>query len=636
MVQLSHRLKTLFPLLQWVPTYNIKRDLKFDLIAGVTVAMMIVPQEISLANVMAVPAQYGLYTAAVTPLLYTIFGTSRVLSVANGSEVSLMVGTYLQTIPDMKERVAVGILISFLVGCINFALGCLQLGVVADFFSRPVMGGFLSAGGILIMVAQFPTWLQLSLPTHAYPLQTIYEIFHNFNKINWISCTIGVLSMLVLSFFKYAKKHLVEAPKLAELLDGPSITQPVTTPREQWGFSLNEGDYATMEEDHANPTEKNRLGKMPSMQAGKTKAVLLFLLRTLLDLGPLVICFFGILAGYLIGEKRVKVTGHVPQGMPDIVLPWYGYSDNLIKTDSFGHIFLQAATMALVVYSTSVAIAKRLAVRGNYDIHSNQELLGLGFASAVGAFFQVMPPTGGMSRTAVNVQSAKTQLASFITVSLVILVLLFLTDALYYLPKASLASIIIVAGFWLIEIDEAKWLFKAKRDEFYVWMLSFVLTVGLGILPGLFGSIACSLLAVMIKTKRPVVCLLGLNADGHYVDTSVHPEAVMPNDALVVRVEGSLYFGNAEFLSQYIMTQLVLHAGRRLVVLDTTFLHDIDATSIQTFEILEERLTHLDATVSFANARGQAASILSTSGLCKIEPSQSLDQVLLALRRDNS
>ncbi|EQC34045.1 hypothetical protein SDRG_08259 [Saprolegnia diclina VS20] len=634
----QHRLKKLFPLLQWVPSYNIQRDLKFDVIAGVTVAMMIVPQEISLANVMAVPAQYGLYTAALTPVLYTIFGTSRVLSVANGSEVSLMVGTYLQTIPNMKERVAVGILISFLVGCINFALGCLRLGVVADFFSRPVMGGFLSAGGILIMVAQFPTWLQLSLPTHAYPLQTIYEIFHNFNKINWISFTIGVLSMIVLAFFKYAKKHLVEAPKLTELLDGPSSTHPVATPREQWGFSLNEGDYATMEEDHDKPAEKGLLRKTTALQegSGKTKAVFLFLLRTLLDLGPLVICFFGILAGYLIGEKRVKVTGHVPQGMPSVVLPWYGYSDGLIKTDSFGSILLQAATMALVVYSTSVAIAKRLAVRGNYDIDSNQELLALGFASGVGAFFQVMPPTGGMSRTAVNVQSAKTQLASFITVTLVILVLLFLTDALYYLPKASLASIIIVAGFWLIEVDEAKWLFKAKRDEFYVWMVSFVLTVGLGILPGLFGSIGCSLLAVMIKTKRPVVCLLGLNADGHYVDTSVHPEAVMPNDTLIVRVEGSLYFGNAEFLSQYIMTQLVLHAGRRLVVLDTTFLHDIDATSIQTFEILEERLTHLDATVSFANARGQAASILSTSGLCKIEPSQSLDQVLLALRRDNS
>ncbi|OQR99304.1 Sulfate Permease (SulP) Family [Achlya hypogyna] len=621
---LLRRLKKLIPLLDWVPKYDVRRDLKFDVIAGITVAMMIVPQEISLANVMAVPAQYGLYTAALTPVLYTIFGTSRVLSVANGSEVSLMVGTYLQTMSDTKERVAVGILLSFLVGAINFILGCLQLGIVADFFSRPVMGGFLSAGGILIMVAQFPTWLQLTLPTHSYPLQTIYEIFHNFNKINWISFSIGLGSIIVLSLFKYAKTHCVEAPKLAELLDD---APPVTTPREQWGFSLNEGDYATMEEDKAE-------AKPPAPTASKSKGVLKFILRTLLDLGPLFICFVGILVGYLVGEKRVKVTGHVPRGLPNAVLPWYGLTSDVIKSESFGDIFLHAATIALVVYATSVAIAKRLAVRGHYDINPNQELLALGFASAAGAFFQVMPPTGGMSRTAVNVQSARTQLASFITVTLVILVLLFLTNALYYLPKASLASIIIVAGYWLIEIDEAKWLYRAKRDEFYVWILSFVLTVGFGILPGLFSSIGCSLLAVMIKTKRPVVTLLGLGDAGHFVDRSVHPAAVVPADALVVRVEGSLYFGNSEFLAQYIAAQLLEHPGRAFVVIDTTYLHDVDATAIQTFEILVERLTHLRVTLAFANARGQVASILAVSGLCKIDATQSLDQVLLALRRE--
>ncbi|OQR90325.1 Sulfate Permease (SulP) Family [Thraustotheca clavata] len=614
-------LKRYLPWLEWVPNYNIKRDLKFDLIAGITVAMMIIPQEISLSNVMAVPPQYGLYTAAMTPVLYIVFGTSRVLSVANGSEISLMVGTYLQTISDINERIAVGILLSFIVGIINFAMGCLRLGVVADFLSRPVMGGFLSGGGILIMVAQFPTWVQITLPTYSYPLQTIYEIFNHFSKINWVSFTVGLISIIVLSFFKYAKGRFTSTPNLTEFLDGPAPT----TPREQWGFSLNENDYANMEEEIT--TKK-------TLQPNKSKRIFQFLLRTLFDLGPLVICLIGIMAGILIGEKRIKVTGHVPQGMPDPLIPWYGFAHHIIKTVSFSDILIQAVSIAIVVYSTSVAIAKRLAVRGNYDINANQELLALGFASIIGSFFQIMVPTGAMSRTAVNAQSAKTQFASFITVSIVILVLCCFTNALYFLPKASLAAIIIVAGYWLIEFEEAKWLYRAKRDEFYVWIFSFIITVAFGILPGLFGSIGCSILALMIKTKKPGVYLLALNEAGHFVDHGMHSNTVIPNDILAVRVEGSLYFGNSEFLSQYLLSQLFEFPGRSYIVLDMKYLHDIDATTIQVFEILEERLTHHNVELAFANARSIVSEVLNASGLVKAKPhpEKSLEQVFELLR----
>ncbi|EQC34046.1 hypothetical protein SDRG_08260 [Saprolegnia diclina VS20] len=615
-----------FPLLEWVPAYDVQRDLKFDLIAGVTVAMMIVPQEISLANVMNVPPQYGLYTAAMTPALYTIFGTSRVLSVANGAEVSLMVGTYLQTIPTAAERIAVGIFLSFLIGAINIVLGCLQLGVIADFFSRPVMGGFLSGGGVLIMISQLPTWFQLKLPTSSYPLETLYRVCTHLGDANGISFGIGLVSIIVLSLFKYAKAHWVEAPKLNELLESPRAFQPLhesaapLASHRTWGFSLTDSDFASMEHLPSAPMPSDSGEELPlraassSSSSSKACKVVIFVLKTCLDLGPLFICAFGVLAGYLIGESRVKVTGHVPQGLPSPVLPWYGYTEHIITSVDFSDVALQAATIAVIVYSTSIAMAKRLAVRGNYDIDANQELLGLGFASAIGAFFQVMPPTGGMSRTAVNVQSARTQLASFVTVVLVLFVLLFLTNVLHFLPKASLAAIIIVAGYWLIETHEATWLYTAKRDEFYVWILSFVLTIGLGILPGLFSSIGCSLLAVMIKTKRPNVCLLGETEDGHIVDLSLHNEvaARVPDDAILVRVEGSLYFGNAEFVSQFLLSQVVLHPGRRLVVLDASYLYDVDATALQVLATVAERLGTQGIRFSVAGARGVVASSLET------------------------
>jgi SulP family sulfate permease len=111
-------------------------------------------------------------------------------------------------------------------------------------------------------------------------------------------------------------------------------------------------------------------------------------------------------------------------------------------------------------------MAKRLAIQRGEDIRTDQELLGLGIASVVCGFLRAMPPTGGMSRTAVNMQNAKTQLASIITVGIIILSLYTLTGTLYYLPKSTLSAIIIVAGYSLIEFKEAKWLFRVKRDEF--------------------------------------------------------------------------------------------------------------------------------------------------------------------------
>jgi MFS superfamily sulfate permease-like transporter len=259
-----------------------------------------------------------------------------------------------------------------------------------------------------------------------------------------------------------------------------------------------------------------------------------------------------------------------------------------------------------------------------------------------------------MSRTAVNVQSARTQVASFVTVGLVLLVLLFATDALYYLPKSCLAAIIIVAGFWLIEVDEATWLYQAKRDEFYVWMISFVLTIVLGIVPGLLGSIVTSLLAVMIKTKRPVITILARQVEsGHFVECHASvvqskknddavPSLALLDDALVLRVEGTLYFGNTEYVSQYILDQLMLSPHRPIVVLDASYLYDIDATAIQVFKNLIDRfrLMHPPQKENFhsyrfgiANARHHVAKILGCSGLCKSMPdiSGSIDATLSAL-----
>ncbi|RHY57550.1 hypothetical protein DYB30_009759 [Aphanomyces astaci] len=630
--------------LAWIPQYNFRRDFKFDFIAGITVAMMIVPQEISLANIMHVPPQYGLYTAALTPVLYALFGSSRVLSVANGAEVSLMVGAALQNIKTDKERVAVGIFLSFYIGLINLTLGCLQLGVIADFFSRPVMGGFLSGGGVLIMISQLGSWFQLTLPSTSYPLETVVNLCRQIRDCNTNSVVVGAVSIVVLSVMKYAKQHWIPNPSLTQLFDEPLVVDVtamtnqndmnaalVQTPTEgaqhpTWGFSLDDQEYASLE-----PVPP--MMKSNSTVKHKSRQVLFFVLRTICDLGPLVICLFGIVVGRAVGEKQIKVTGHVPQGFPSPKFPWYGYTGDIIKSVDFSDVTVNALSIALIVYMTSIAMAKRLALRDGYEVSPTNEFIGLGMASAIGSFFQVMPPTGGMSRTAVNMQSARTQLASVITVTLVILVLMVGTDSLYFLPKASLAAIIIVAGFWLIETDEAKWLYRSKRDEFYVWLASFLATIGLGILAGLGASIVCSLVALMIKTKRPLVYALGRSGD-LYVNAQENPDATTELDTIVMRVEGSLYFGNSEYAMQVILAQVVLQDKVRAIVIDATYIHDMDATTLQMMDTILLKLSPIK--LAFANAQPHLAHVIKVSGLTdKLsvpEVTESIDHTIARLR----
>ncbi|KAF1327234.1 hypothetical protein FI667_g7802, partial [Globisporangium splendens] len=640
----------LMPIIKWLGNYNVRRDLKSDIVSGITVTMMLIPQEVSLSTIMHVPAHHGLYTAATAPLVYALFGSSTMLSVASGSEVSLLVGTILNSMESEEERIATGIMFSFLSGCILLILRILNLSQIADFFSRPVMGGFISAGGFLIALAQVQNWLQVKVEHATYPPQTVYKIFQGIDQTNKYSFWIGTLSIALLFALRYAKKRFFPNPIVTRLFekDAPEAKledhQPILTPVQDGvqpsgnyshGFSLNDQQYLSMQAARAQNHEVEP-AKAPK---NGFVAVLLFIARTTCDVGPLIVCIFGGIAGYYLGPKKLKLTGNIPSGFPTPLEPWYGYSDHIIK-DNFGTVLYHAATICVVVYLSSIAMAKRLGIARGQDINTDQELTGLGMASIVCGFFQAMPPTGGMSRTAVNFMNARTQLSSIITTLLIIVSLYTLTGTLYYLPRATLASIIIVAGFTLIEFREAKWLYKVKRDEFYVWTLSFLLTLGLGVLDGLIGSIIVSVLALMYKSKTSPVVILGELENGSLVDRKLYPDARNLGEVVAVRVESSLFFANCERVFVFVDNEIarLRYEGIQVhgVVIDTQHINDMDATTIQVFSDMQEKLEVRKIQFAIANAKGKIHDIIAHTNLLQRlvarNPSIDLENAVRILR----
>ncbi|KAG6612349.1 Sulfate Permease (SulP) Family [Phytophthora cinnamomi] len=652
------------PILRWLPHYDVRRDLKFDIVAGITVAMMLIPQEVSLSTIMNVPAHHGLYTAATAPLVYAIFGSSTVLSVASGSEVSLLVGTILEKIDDKDERVATGIMMAFLSGCILLLVRLLNLSQLADFFSRPVMGGFISAGGLLIMLSQFANALGIKFASQDYPPQTVYQIFKHIGHTNLTAFAVAAISIVYLFAVKIIKKRYFPSPVLMQLFESPKKedehlseeTERILTPVQNngapahtihsHGFSLSDEQYVSMENAYARHSAAGRVSDVGDKLLQETKPkskpelIAIFLARTMCDLGPLVVCIFGGIVGYLLGPSHLKLTGKIPGGFPDPKAPWYGFTSHLIDGGKFGNILYHSLTVVVVVFLSSIAMAKRLAIQRGEDINTDQELTGLGIASVVAGFFQAMPPTGGMSRTAVNLLNAHTQLASIITCLIVILSLYTLTGALYYLPSATLASIIIVAGYSLVEFTEAKWLYRVKRDEFWVWTLSFILTLGLGVLDGLIASIICSVLALMWKTKVSPVSFLGELDNGSFVDRELFPEARDLHDVIIVRVDSSLYFANCERVALAIEHEMVrlksLGITTRGVLIDARNMNDMDATTIQVMSDTQEKLEVRKVRFGIANAKSRVHDLLAATNIVKRivagDPSIPLDEAMQLLR----
>ncbi|KAL3667714.1 hypothetical protein V7S43_007267 [Phytophthora oleae] len=647
------------PIFRWLPHYNVAKDLKFDIVAGITVAMMLIPQEVSLSTIMNVPAHHGLYTAATAPLVYAIFGSSTVLSVSSGSEVSLLVGTILDDIDDQNERVATGIMMAFLSGCILLIVRILNLSQLADFFSRPVMGGFVSAGGILIMLSQFSNALGIKFPSQDYPPQTVYQIFNHIGSTNLTAFAVAIISIVYLFGVKVFKKKYFPSPVLMQLFetkeDTPAKNEEIATPvvnnnvevTHSHGFSLTDQQYVSMETARqrygvhtplSEVDEKNLADEAPKQSTAKLLAI--FIVRTICDLGPLVVCVVGGIVGYALGSSRLKLTGTIPGGFPDPKVPWYGFDEGLITSDRFGTILYNSLTVVVVVFLSSIAMAKRLAIQRGEDINCDQELTGLGIASVVCGFFQAMPPTGGMSRTAVNLLNAHTQLSSIFTTLIVILALYTLTGAMYYLPSASLASIIIVAGYSLVEFKEAKWLYRVKRDEFVVWTASFILTLGLGVLDGLIASIVCSVLALMWKTKTSPVVILGELDNGQFVDRELFSEARDLGDVIVIRVDSSLYFANCERVAQVAEREMIrLKANgitTRGVVLDMCNMNDLDATTIQVLSDMQEKLAVRKVRFAIANAKSRLHDIVASTNIIKRilvnDPSISVEEAVRLLR----
>ncbi len=334
--------------------------------------------------------------------------------------------------------------------------------------------------------------------------------------------------------------------------------------------------------------------------------------------GQLFAVVFGILAvsffGLGEGNNAVNIVKDIPSSLPSFIIP--SMDMGIIQL-----LVPMALTISLISFMESIAVAKAIQTKHrDYKVDANQELISLGLANVFGSFFQSYPTTGGFSRTAVNDQAgAKSGLASIISAVLIIITLLFLTPYFYNLPKAILASVIMVAVFGLIDCKEAIHLLKSNRTDFSTLIVTFLATLILGVEMGIGVGVVLSLAMVLFKTTNPHTAQLAKVPDSHfYRNVKRFDNLEVKNDVLIYRFDAQLFFANINYFKDKLYDYEKRKGNKlKLLIIDGESINNVDSTAIHALEEIQEDFNSRNIDVYFTGIKGPVRDKMLNSGFIK-------------------
>lgn len=537
----ADRLRRYVPILTWSRDYS-RDTLTSDLVAAVIVTIMLIPQSLAYALLAGLPAEMGLYASILPLVAYAIFGTSRALAVGPVAVVSLMTAAAVGNLAlqGTPEYIAAAITLAFLSGLMLLALGLFRLGFLANFLSHPVIAGFITASGILIATSQLKHIFGIDASGHNL-LELVGNLLSNLPQTNLYTLVIGAASI---AFLFWVRKGL--KPRLLT-------------------FGLR-------------PRMADLLAK-----AGPVMAVALSIL---------------LVFSFDLQERGVAIVGDVPMGLPPLTMPSF-------SMDLWGQLFLSAALISIIGFVESVSVAQTLAAKRRQRIVPDQELIGLGASNIAAAMSGGYPVTGGFARSVVNFDAgAETPAAGAFTAVGIALAALLLTPLLFFLPKAVLAATIIVAVLSLVDFSILKKTWVYSRVDFAAVAVTILLTLLIGVEVGVSAGVALSLVLFLYKTSRPHVAEVGL-VPGTQHFRNINRHAVQTSDGVVtIRIDESLYFGNAHFLQDLIYDRLARDPDIQHVVLMCSAVNDIDMSALESLEAINTRLKEMGICLHMSEVKG--------------------------------
>ena len=325
---------------------------------------------------------------------------------------------------------------------------------------------------------------------------------------------------------------------------------------------------------------------MATLAVGAVMVALLVLLERLYPQAPapLITVAAGIAGMGLLGLQAYGIAsvGQVPKGLPPLTLP----DLSLVK-----QLWPGALGIALMSFTETIAAGRAFALSEDPPLRANQELLATGLANMGGALLGSMPAGGGTTQTAVNRRAgAQTQLTAVVTAGATLVTMLLFAPFIGLMPEATLAAVVIVYSIGLIEPVEFRAILEIRRMEFIWALAAFAGVVVLGTLKGIIVAIVVSLMAMAYQMANPPVYVLGRKPGSNVFRplSDQHPEDETFPGLLLLRVEGRIFFGNAERIADQIRP-LVAEAKPRVVALDLSRVPDLEYTALKMLTEAEKR-----------------------------------------------
>jgi len=660
-----------FPFLTWIHELRDGKVLRADLIAGVTVALVLVPQSMAYAQIAGLPAYYGLYAAFLPPMVAALFGSSRQLATGPVAVVSLLTAAALEPIAASGSSgyVAYAITLSLIVGLFQLMLGLLRLGVAVNFLSHPVIVGFTNAAAIIIATSQLDKIFGVRAEKAAHHYETVWNtVIATTQYIHWPTffIALGAFAIMIvlrrvnpripnvliavalttaLSWFMRLEHietvaleqmaseavQVVVRDEIALKQEIPVLDKAVAEAERKYRDTLTRygtDDSRTLLAQHAWDTfklkrerriktvradieeiKKNRFEYVPSADGTPGR----YYLRGHAPDGA-------VTDGRLWRVRNLEdemlvmngggnVVGAIPKGLPSIEMP-------KLDLGAMLQLLSAAITISLIGFMEAISIAKAMATKTRQRLDANQELIGQGIGNIVGSLTQSYPTSGSFSRSAVNIGAgAITGFSSVVTSVIVIVTLLWLTPLLYHLPQATLAAVIMMAVVGLINVKAVKHAWMANRQDGIVAIVSFTLTLAFAphLDKGILVGAGLALVLYLYRTMQPRVAVLARHADGTLRDAEVFSLKTC-DEIAVVRFDGSLYFANTSYFEDKIQERIALRPELKFVIVVGDGINQVDATGEEMLAHLAERLHATGIEVLFTGLKKQVVDVFVRTG----------------------
>ncbi len=550
-------LTRIFPFLRWFPL--TKAGVKADFVAGLTVALLLVPQSMAYAQLAGLPPQYGLYTAFIPVIVAALFGWCHNLSSGPVAMTSLLFAAILGELaaPESAQYIRLAVLLGLLVGLIRFFLGLCRLAAIVNLLSHPVIVGFTNAGALIISLTQLNAILGVPQEKKGHFLLEVAGTLARLGEAHLATLLFGAASIALIMLLKRYR------PRWPGVLIAVVLATALS-----WLTGFGESQPAAKRDPGVAPVTINVDRALPSVKA------------------------------------MTRIVGEIPPGPPRLAAPVW---DGRLATQ----LLPGALLIAMIGFMEMLAASRAIAARTRQRLNLNQELIGQGLANIAGSFSGAYSASGSLSRTALNwLSGGRTGLSSVFTglCVLLLLLLLYVAPVLYYLPRATLAAAIIVAVSSLINVT-------AMRRAWQVgWQdgLASVVTFGasLAFAPHIYYGViigAGVALVLFMYNRLPSPQPAG--------DARAAPPPTETEAIAVVRFAEPLCFVNAARFEDRVFAAETAKDAVQAVLIAGAGISRIDATGEHVIRSLHAALRERGVSLFLSGLRPEVLAMMARTGL---------------------